>query len=323
MQKNKYSTRDSSFAFILTLVVPYVLLFLILTIAGFFTDIKNIGNTTFYKILTLTLSQVSFLLIYFFITKTGKTNFKTSLPHKKINFKQILILLLISLCCLFLISPIVNVYDEFLISLGLNEMTLPLELNSPLNFFILLLTTGILAPISEELVFRGVIFSGLREKNNKTAVLISSLMFMLVHMSLHQTFYQFLLGIILALIVLYTDNIISAIIVHFVNNSLVLLINYISPSFFDYRFLSTNYIIIAIVLLLLGIFIIALLLNYLKKIQDKNKSKEKINELNKLNAVNQNDLRNLSQNSTKKSNMLLFSIIAGAVLWVVTIVLSI
>lgn len=308
--QNKFNTKDSSISFILAITLPNVLAFFILILAGIVTgDITKIESTIFYKILATTLSQIVFLSVYFFIIKRKKIKILDSIEKEKLNFKQILILLLISLICLFLISPIINVFDAFLLKLGISAGSLPINLNDPLNFVYLLLTLGVLAPICEELIFRGIIFNGLKEKGNKTAVLISSLMFMLVHLNLSQTFYQLILGIILALVVLYTNNIFSGILIHIINNSLVLVINYINPLFFDYRFLTTNYIILALVLLFLAAILIYKLLEILKKskkIDRKNKNIEKI------------ELK--TKNSTK--DYYIFSIVFGIILWFVSVLLS-
>ncbi|MBE5746019.1 MAG: CPBP family intramembrane metalloprotease, partial [Clostridiales bacterium] len=251
--QNKYSKKDSALSFILSLVIPNVLAFLAIFFLSFFMGTTNIVNTKIYKILATTLSQVSFLLIFLFILKTKKLSLKESLETKRLNIKQVLILITISLICLFLISPIINVFDSFLEFIGVTSSELPININKPINFIYLILTMGIFAPITEEILFRGVIFGGLKNKGNKFAIIISSLMFMLIHLNLHQTIYQFVLGIILALVVMYTNNIFSSILIHFINNTFVLVINYINPQFLVFDYLSLTYIIISILLFIFAV----------------------------------------------------------------------
>ena len=312
MQKG-YSVKDSSISFMLALILPSIFAFVLIFILGII-DKSLITNSTVSKIISTTVSQLSFLAIFFFITKLRKISVKNSLPTSKINFKQILILILIAFSCLFLISPIINVLDEFLIGIGVTAQNLPISLSKPINFVYLLLTLGIFAPICEEFLFRGLILSGLKEKGNKFAILISSLMFVLIHLSLHQTVYQFILGIILAIIVLLSNNIFSAILVHFINNAFVLIINYINPLFFDYNFLSRNYIILAIVLFIFGIFVIFELLKLFKKNCNKNID-DKIKTINK---ENENIF-------IKRSNNLYLTIglIVGVLLWIITVISTI
>lgn len=308
--QNKYETKDSSLAFILAIVLPNVLAFFILIVAGIISgDITKIESTIFYKIMATTLSQVAFLGVYFFIIKRKKMQVFKSLDKRKLNFKQIVILILISLVCLFLISPIINVFDAWLVSIGVSSSALPISLDKPLNLIYMILTLGLLAPIAEELLFRGVIFSGLKEKGNKTAVLISSLMFMLVHLNLHQTIYQFILGIILAVVVLYTGNIFASILIHFINNTTVLLINYINPYFFDYNFLSSNYIILAVVLLFLAGLTIVNLLKMLKNRTFFDNFDKKL-------------IKNTNKSEKVTNNYFLLSIAFGIIMWIITVVIS-
>ncbi|MGN1208011.1 MAG: lysostaphin resistance A-like protein, partial [Christensenellales bacterium] len=317
----------------LALFLPNILAIFCIMFLSFFYDASQMQNTVAYKIIATTISQISFLIAYFAITKTRKISFG-EIRHKKLGFKQILILLLISFCCLFLISPIINVYDSFIVSLGIKEQTLPISLNSPLNFVYLIFTMGILAPISEELLFRGIILQGLENKGTKNAVLLSGLMFMIMHLSLHQTIYQFLLGVIMALIVIYTQSIFASIFVHFVNNSVVLFINYINPNMFDYKFLSASYIILAVTLFLFALLVLYYLLKFLKKIGAKckqNQGEQKVCQTKKADqTVMQTRYRveSLSKQEQqlvgfKKFNWLLTSLICGVLIWILNLIFSI
>lgn len=316
MQKNEFSIKDSSLAFILAIVLPNILALIIFMIVGNFIDLKILETTTFYKIFTTILSPISFILVFLFISLKSKVNIK-AVKTEKMNFVSVLTIIVISFACLFLISPIINVYDSFLTSIGVKEQTLPISLDSPLKLIYLIFSLGILAPISEEFVFRGIIFSGLKEKGLKNAVLISSLLFMLMHLSLHQTIYQFLLGIVLAMIYYYTQNIFASILVHFINNTFVLLINYFSPSFFDYRFLTVNYIILALVLFVVGVIIIY---NLLRVLKHKNENKYKNSGFT--NKVI--EAKNQTTNQAKtKSLYLPISLIFGVLMWIISVVSSI
>lgn len=79
----------------------------------------------------------------------------------------------------------------------------------------------VLAPLSEELVFRGFIYAGLRRWLGKwPAVMLASLAFTLVHLQFHWAlFFQImLLGIILALLYERTRNLLVPILAHGVYN---------------------------------------------------------------------------------------------------------
>ena len=72
------------------------------------------------------------------------------------------------------------------------------------SFGLVLLTSGILAPIVEEFIFRYFIINQFKSKGLKKAIIISSIAFGLMHMNLIQSTYAFILGLILGY--LYTKN---------------------------------------------------------------------------------------------------------------------
>ncbi len=83
----------------------------------------------------------------------------------------------------------------------------------------------VVAPVIEELIFRGIILNGLRKNYPAiTAVFISALLFSLFHLNPWQMPATFVLGLLLGWIVLRTRNILLAIIGHAMNNFLVLFI---------------------------------------------------------------------------------------------------
>ena len=79
----------------------------------------------------------------------------------------------------------------------------------------------------EEFLLRGALMRGLRGKGTWYAIFISALFFGVMHGSPTQFIYQFLIGAIMAYIVYLTDTIWYSVIFHFVNNTTVILYNFI------------------------------------------------------------------------------------------------
>ncbi len=79
-----------------------------------------------------------------------------------------------------------------------------------------------LAPaICEELAFRGFILSGLqRSGRNWLAIMISAVVFGLIHMIPQQQFNGALLGIVLGLLAVRSGSLLPAVLFHFINNGL-------------------------------------------------------------------------------------------------------
>lgn len=85
---------------------------------------------------------------------------------------------------------------------------------------ILILSVAVIAPISEEIIFRGIILKGMANKMNPTlALVMSSLFFSIIHMNIPQGINAFLIGLIIGFIYLNTSSIYLCIFAHFVNNT--------------------------------------------------------------------------------------------------------
>ena len=89
-----------------------------------------------------------------------------------------------------------------------------------LHPLLLVFFVGILAPVCEEVVFRGAIFSGLKKEGNIfKAVFASGLLFGLLHMNINQASYAFVIGVLLGFLVEATGSIFSSILFHVLINS--------------------------------------------------------------------------------------------------------
>jgi len=86
-------------------------------------------------------------------------------------------------------------------------------------FIISILLVGILPGLLEEMLFRGILLNGF-EKNysEKKAILISALLFGIVHLNPWQFVTAFIMGIILAWVYIRTKSIILCIYMHIFNN---------------------------------------------------------------------------------------------------------
>lgn len=99
---------------------------------------------------------------------------------------------------------------------------------------LMFIVTGFLAPIGEELIFRGVIFTGLRKYNRVLAYVVSAFLFGFIHVmnsvfagnigEMIQMIPYVCSGIVFAYIYESTDNIWSSILTHMTNNIFAMLV---------------------------------------------------------------------------------------------------
>lgn len=96
-------------------------------------------------------------------------------------------------------------------------------------FVVMFFLIAILAPFCEELVFRGVFFRGFRKTGNIFgAVLMSALLFAIMHLNFNQAAYAVLLGIMMALAAEATGSTTTSFIVHLVFNGQSVCMMYLS-----------------------------------------------------------------------------------------------
>jgi membrane protease YdiL (CAAX protease family) len=102
-----------------------------------------------------------------------------------------------------------------------------------INALYMLVLAGIVAPFAEELLFRGVFYSMLRQKwSVLPSVLLSSFIFGLIHGNLAVGLTGFLMGIVAALVFEYSKSLWTSFVVHAVNNSARIALLYLLYLFF-------------------------------------------------------------------------------------------
>lgn len=91
--------------------------------------------------------------------------------------------------------------------------------DDPAVIFLYVLSVAVIPPIVEEMMFRGMILQGLRRFGDGFAVVASAALFGLYHGNLAQTVFAFLCGLVLGFVVIRTNSLLPAILVHAVNNA--------------------------------------------------------------------------------------------------------
>lgn len=111
-------------------------------------------------------------------------------------------------------------------------------MNHPLGY----IAVGILAPVAEEMVFRGGILRCLLKafegKNHWFAIVFSALLFGLVHGNWAQGVNAFLLGLLLGWLYYRTDSVVPGIILHWVNNTIAYVLFKLMPGMADMTLLD-------------------------------------------------------------------------------------
>ena len=102
-------------------------------------------------------------------------------------------------------------------------------------FPVMLFMMAVFGPVCEELVFRGILYRGyLKSGNALKAVLLSSLLFGLIHMNFNQAPYAFALGVSMALLMEATGSLLAPVLMHMVFNAQSVVLMYVYDRFFPW-----------------------------------------------------------------------------------------
>ncbi len=144
---------------------------------------------------------------------------QVSKMNGKLNPLQITVLPFIAIATILVFLPLANAWTAFLNVIGYHGSGVAMPDYSNVGiYFLSLLLMAMLPAFGEELLIRGNLFSGLSTRNIWFGVLMSALMFSLMHANPLQTVHQFGLGVVLALVVAISGSLWASVIVHFVNN---------------------------------------------------------------------------------------------------------
>lgn len=161
----------------------------------------------------------------------------------KLNFKVCILLMMFGIC--------LNTCYNFIMSSMNNVINFTNVYNNiNINIFIYILCTGILGPILEELLFRGIIYNKLKTFNsNMKSIILTSIIFAFFHHTLIQIVYAFCLNFILIYVYEKYKTIKAPILVHISSN----VMNFFTCMFIINNNLFLNTFIFLLVILILFI----------------------------------------------------------------------
>lgn len=220
---------------ILVLIIGLPLSFILLGFSGFFIDQIKIQNINSFLGIVIQNSPFLLLCLIFFYKKDYK-KLLVKIISKNKNKSTLITILFFAI--LFIVSFLIVFILEISNSSSGASNNLDKYFNSTLSFeYVMNSLLGLLMFVVlaafEELVFRFTIFRHLRKKGLIYSLIISSLLFSLLHANIGIPF-SFVAGIVFALHYEYTNNIISTILLHGLHNYL----NIYYAGYFAYQLLK-------------------------------------------------------------------------------------
>ncbi|WP_459481969.1 CPBP family intramembrane glutamic endopeptidase [Clostridium saccharoperbutylacetonicum] len=205
-----------------------------------------------------TLSIIGVVIAFIpFLIYRGKTFFQHDLrvENKKFNLKIVLVSAIVLLSLNSFLGIFASLLESLLNLFGLSANFALEQLESLNDFAIpMLIYTCLVAPIFEEFIYRGAILRSLEKYGKKFAIMVSALLFGMMHGNFYQIFMAMGVGLILGY--LATEYSIKlTIILHIINNVSVQALTILSPKLGDNigNIFDIAFLVIAIIILISAI----------------------------------------------------------------------
>lgn len=174
------------------------------------------------------ISQALIILVPLIVVLGSGESLREFLRFRKIKLSTIGMTVLFT----FLITPLIVLVNAISMLFVENEVSAVSGEILKQPFWIMFFIMGILGPVCEEVMCRGIFYQGYkRSGSSKKAMLFSAGLFALFHMNFNQASYAFAMGILFVCLVEATGSIWSAIICHGAFNSWQVCSMYFNKSF--------------------------------------------------------------------------------------------
>ena len=169
-----------------------------------------------YIALAISYYLIGFPVFYFMIKGLPEGEKR---EDKKLGVWEIVKFCFISYSLMYIFNFLTNIFIILISIFKGSEVVNPLQnIIEGSSLILTLIFVGILSPIIEEMMFRGIMLNKLRRYGDKVAIVTTALLFGLFHANFSQFFYATVLGLIFAYVTLKTGTIKYSIILHiFVN----------------------------------------------------------------------------------------------------------
>ena len=270
--------------------LPIVVLFAVLRMLSTFGVFSFLGKTGSYIINAFIQIGLLFTVSVFLFSFLQKNKIKDTFNfygYRKMSFKAVLISVLIGIIIYVLNIFVASFFNNILSLFGYKFQSSSILKSYPVwLLFVNIFITAVLPAVCEETAHRGMLLKGLSPLGRKKAIIISAILFGLLHMNIEQFFYATIIGVVLGYISTVCETIYPAIIIHFMNNAISVFMGFSQVNNLGFDFLFTwinnslvNNPVLGFIFMLLFISLLLISLKYLIKLLFKNTSFKRMSKL--------------------------------------------
>lgn len=206
------------------LIFSYVLMSY-LRVCGFYSIFNSDNGFSGYDpiayyLASAAISVLSLAIPFLVLLKYISVDANKVLPFNRIGSgKKKLALIFLGMAVCTVAEMLASAYSGIAKAMGFPASNYEIDYSGePMVVALAVVCTALLPALFEEFVFRGVILGTLRRYGDFTAVLISALLFGLIHSTIAQIPFALAVGVALGIITVKTNSLLPGIIIHFANN---------------------------------------------------------------------------------------------------------
>lgn len=218
-----------------------------------------INDPFFTQILQILLSSFMFTLPFIIVYRAFKIKWTQLLSFKKPIKRRCFPLFLFGIGFCAFANVASSIIASFLERLGIEQKDIGLENPEGIyGFLIVIISTAVVPALVEEFACRGLVMGLLRKYSDGFAIIVSAIIFGVMHGNFQQIPFATLAGLALGFIAIKTESLWPAVAVHFFNNLSAVVFSYLP---FSVNLTNILYTIFLCVCMLLGLLSVLLVRN--------------------------------------------------------------
>ncbi len=231
----RWVRRDANFVgcILLSLLAAQLVVSIGYLVLGLFgVSESSLGNTA-QVLLDMGMYAVYFVLP---VLLTAKVVGRRALPivRRRVGARVLVVSLFGGMMLAVLANFVASMVMGLLMEWGIPKPFIPDNTEGTTTSLLLNLAGTALVPaVFEEVAFRGYVLNALRPHGDKLAVWVSAALFGLIHGNVLQLPFALILGVVLGWLVVQTDSLLPAIVLHFANNAMSVLLSYVERRGWD------------------------------------------------------------------------------------------
>lgn len=216
-------------------------------------------NPAVEQVTQIVISILMFTLPFILVYKIGGDKISHLISSEKCEFKICFLLYLLGIAFCAYTNIITSLAGAIFENAGINyEVDMGQNPKGIFGFLLSIIATAVVPALVEEFACRGIVLGSLKRYGEGFALIVSSIVFGLMHGNFQQIPFAFFVGLALGFVTLKTGNLWTAVFIHGTNNLISVIMEYVFTGDLS-NFAAISYNIYLFAVLILGLVAISFL----------------------------------------------------------------